>query len=190
MVNNVEETLAKKGLRIPTKYNLPTKHSYKPYMDCTGELKSDGLQWYKELIGSLRWSVDISRVDILLETSILSKHLALPCEGHLEQVLHIVGYMKRRKKLRSIFDSGYPTTNEKLFKKYDWLDFYRDAEEAITPNMPEASRHGVVVTCFVDANHGGNLNDRKSQTGVLIFINKSPIHWYSKSQTTVETSIF
>ena len=56
--------------------------------------------------------------------------------------------------------------------------------------MPEARGHGVIVTCFVDANHGGNLKDRKSQTGVLVFINKAPIHWYSKSQTTVEASTF
>ena len=75
------------------------------------------------------------------------------------------------------FDGGYPTTNEKLFKKYDWFDFYQDADEAIPPNIPEARGHGVVVTFFVGANHGGNLKDRKSQKGVLIFINKSQIHW-------------
>ena len=42
----------------------------------------------------------------------------------------------------------------------------------------------------MDANHGGNLKDQKSQTGVLIFINKAPINWYSKSQTTVEANAF
>ena len=42
----------------------------------------------------------------------------------------------------------------------------------------------------MSANHGGNLKYRKSQTGVLIFVNKAPIHWYSKSQTTVEASTF
>ena len=89
-----------------------------------------------------------------------------------------------------LFDSGYPTTNEKLFKKYYWFDFYRDTEEAITINMPAARGHGVVVTCFVDAKHGGNMKDRKSHTGVLIFINKTPIHWYSRSQTTFEASTF
>ena len=84
-------------------------------------------------------------------------------------------------KLRLLFDSGYPTTNEKLFKKYDWFNFYRDAEEAILPNMPEEIGHCIVVTCFVDDNHGGNLKYWKIQTGVLIFINKASIHWYSKS---------
>jgi hypothetical protein len=31
---------------------------------------------------------------------------------------------------------------------------------------------------------------RRSQTGILIFINRSPISWYSKRQNTVETSTF
>ena len=44
MVKNVEDTLAKKGLRIPTKCNIPTKHGYRSEMDCIGELKADGLQ--------------------------------------------------------------------------------------------------------------------------------------------------
>ena len=190
MVKNFEETLANKALRLPKKCNLPTKHSYRPEMDCTGELKADGLQLYQELIGYLCWVLEIIRVAILLETTIISKHLGLPREGHLEQVFHIVGYLKRRKKLRLLFDSGYPTTNEKLFKKYDWLSFYRDAKEAIPNNMPESKGRGIVVTFFVDTNHEGNLKYRKSQTGVIIFINKASMHWYIKSQTTVEASTF
>ena len=31
---------------------------------------------------------------------------------------------------------------------------------------------------------------RTSQTGILIFLNKAPIVWYSKRQNTVETSTF
>ena len=57
MVENVEETLAKKGIRLPTKCNLPTEHVYRPEIYFTGELKAYGLQWYQELIGSLCWAV-------------------------------------------------------------------------------------------------------------------------------------
>ena len=56
--------------------------------------------------------------------------------------------------------------------------------------MPKARGHDVILTCFVDANHAGNQKDRRSQTGILIFINKAPIHWYSKRQNTVKTSTF
>ena len=99
MVQNVKETIAKKGLSLPMKCNLPTKHGYRPEIYCTGELKSDGLQLYQELIVFLLWVVELVRVDILLENAILFNRLALPREGHLEQVLHIVGYPKRHKKL-------------------------------------------------------------------------------------------
>ena len=43
---------------------------------------------------------------------------------------------------------------------------------------------------FVDANHLGNVKDNLSQTGVLIFVNEAPIHWYIKNQPSVETSTF
>ena len=56
--------------------------------------------------------------------------------------------------------------------------------------MPEARGIEITITAFVDANHAGDKTDRKSQTGVLIFVNKALIHWYSKKQNTVESSTF
>ena len=52
-------------------------------MDVTIELKANGVQWYQEIIWQLRWAIEIGRVDILLEVSLLSQHIALPREGHL-----------------------------------------------------------------------------------------------------------
>ena len=85
---------------------------------------------------------------------------------------------------------GTPTFDSKMFKSYDWEDFYKDAKEHIPPNMPKARGLPVKITVFVDADHGGNKVHCRSQTGVLIFINKAPIHWFSKRQPSVETSTF
>ena len=169
---------------------MPLSNGYKPEMDCTAELKAEGVQQYQEIVGQLRWAVELGRVDILLETSLMSSYLAMPREGHLEQLLHIVGYLKSHKKMRILFDASHPKIKESWFQEYDWFDFYRDAKEPIPPNAPEARGHDVVTTCFVDANHAGNQIDRRSQTGILIFINKAPIWWHSKRQSTVETSTF
>ena len=38
--------------------------------------------------------------------------------------------------------------------------------------------------------HAGNTVTRRSQTGLLWFVNCAPIVWYSKRQNTVETSTF
>ena len=51
MVKNVEETLAKRGLRLPSKCPLPLSAGYKPELDSTVELKADGVQFYQEIVG-------------------------------------------------------------------------------------------------------------------------------------------
>ena len=72
----------------------------------------------------------------------------------------------------------------------DWSDFYPDAKEEIPPNMPEPRGHSVQINCFVDADHAGDVVSRRSHTGIIIFVNRAPIIWYSKQQNTVETSTF
>jgi len=39
--------------------------------------------------------------------------------------------------MRLLFDSSYPLVNESWFKSYSWYDYYREAKEAISGNMPE-----------------------------------------------------
>jgi len=56
--------------------------------------------------------------------------------------------------------------------------------------MPEPLGNAVVVSCFVDANHGGDLVTRRSHTGIIMYVNNSPISWFSKKQNTVESSTF
>jgi hypothetical protein len=73
---------------------------------------------------------------------------------------------------------------------YNWSDFYGDEREAIPPNAPVPLGESVQMTVFVDADHAGNLMTRRSRTGVLVYLNRSPILWYTKQQSTVETSSF
>ena len=42
----------------------------------------------------------------------------------------------------------------------------------------------------MDANHADNLLTRRSHTGIIIFVNNSPIIWYIKRQNTVDSSSF
>jgi hypothetical protein len=56
--------------------------------------------------------------------------------------------------------------------------------------MPEARGKPVQMICFVDADYAGDQVTRRSRTGVLLYLNRSPILWYSKKQGSVETSTF
>ncbi len=189
-VENVEEMLQKDGKRLPSKCVTPLKSGYRPEEDVSPELKADGVQTYQELIGVLRWAVELGRVDILLETALMSTHLALPRLGQLEQVFHIFGYLKEHPKKKLAFDPMHPEISEKMFQKHDWFDFYRDAKEAIPGDMPPPRGNAASTSMFVDADLAGDKKTRRSQTVLLIFMNRAPIIWYSKRQNTVETSIF
>ena len=189
-IANVEEDLAKHGRRLPSKCVTPFSSNYAPWLEESPELKADGVQRFQELIGQLRWAVEIGRVDILLETSLLSSYLAMPRVGHLEQALHIFGYLKTHPKRKLAFDPAHPNIDENRFQKCDWTEFYRDASEAIPGNMPPSRGNLMSTHCFVDANHAGDTETRRSQTGILLFCNRAPTIWFSKRQNSVEASTF
>ena len=56
--------------------------------------------------------------------------------------------------------------------------------------MPVARGNFMSAHCFVDANHVGDTETRKFQTGILLFCNGAPIIWFSKRQKSVESSTF
>ena len=80
---------------IPAKANIPMRTSYQLELDTSPELVGKDAWYYMSLIGVLRWIVELGKVDICLECLMMSSCLALPRVGHLEQVLHIFGYLKQ-----------------------------------------------------------------------------------------------
>jgi hypothetical protein len=189
-VTNLDNELAESQQSLPRTCKTPLASNYRPENDISAELKEQGVRRYQELIGILRWAVELGRVDILLETAMMSTHMALPREGQLQQLFHMFGYLKTYPKRRLFFDPSHPLIDETSFEAHDWTDFYRDSKEAKPVGMPEPRGKAMTTHCFVDADHAGNKVTRKSQTGILIFCNKAPILWYSKRQNTVETSTF
>lgn len=73
---------------------------------------------------------------------------------------------------------------------HDWIDFYRGGCEEIPCNILEARGNTMSMHCFVDASHSSDKATRRSQTGILIFVNEAPVMFYSKQQNLVETSTF
>ena len=135
-LDTVETSLADTGKCLPSKCKTPISSGYRPELDTTPELNAKSLQKYQEMIGMLRWAVESGRVDVLLETAMMSTHLALPCVGHLEQVYHIFGYLKGALKRRIFLDPQHTDVDECSFTKYDWTDFYRDADERVPSDVP------------------------------------------------------
>ena len=89
-------------------------------------------------------------------------------------------------------DPSLPRLNCSVHKNdpSKFKEYYRDAEEEITHEMPIPRGISVVNSEFVDASHGANKVTRISHSGYALFINRAPIKWMRKRQQTLETSAF
>ena len=121
--------------------------------------------------------VNLVRIDICCEVSMMSSHLALTREGHLAQVFHIFEYLKKHHNFDLVFDPSYPDVNIDTFPKHDWKNCYGNVKEAMPPDMPETLGKEVVMRCFVDANHAGEKLTRHSYSGFIIFLHMAPIYY-------------
>ena len=187
---DVERELAEIGQTLKSKVSTPLSADYRPELDITPELDPRRANYYQGLIGVLRWIVELGRIDIIVPIALLSRHLALPREGHLEQVLHCFAYLKQYNRSQIVFDDTLPVFDESRFVKAYWGENYPEAVEPLPHNMPAPRGRAVSTTCFVDADHAGCRVTRRSHTGIILFVNRTPIMWYSKRQNTVETSTF
>ena len=81
--------------------------------------------------------VELGRVDIATEVSMLSSYLAYPRDGHLKAAIHLMGYLRLKHNTRLVFDPTYPDINLDSFPTYAWTEFYGDVTEAIPTDMPK-----------------------------------------------------
>ena len=58
------------------------------------------------------------------------------------------------------------------------------------PNIPQPLGNSFKIRCFVEADHAGESLTCRSRTSFIFMLNNAPIYWYSKKQSTIETSTF
>ena len=86
----------------------PLPHVYKPELDTPDEFDTDRISRYQQLIVSLRWAVELGRIDIQLEVALMSQYLMNPRERHLEALYLIFHFMWTNPNKRRGIDTSYP----------------------------------------------------------------------------------
>ena len=156
----------------------------------TPELTSIEASYYQSLIGILRWMVEMGRMDITCEVSMMASHVALPRQGHLNQLYHIFSYLRIYHNATVVFDPSYPDIDIDQFPKKNWKQFYGSTKEPLPRNAPPPLGKELLIRAFVDADFAGDNLTRRSRTALVILLNMSPIYWYSKKQSSLETCSF
>ena len=170
----------RKHWKMPNKVDTPLTTTYRPELDISRELNVVDAAYYQSLIGILRWIVELGLVDVCWEVSMMSSHLALPREGHLEQVLHIFAYLKKYHNTELVYDPSDTVVEENDFERRDWASSefgHVEGKEEFPANMPEPRGHGFIMRAKLDADHASDTFSRQSRTGFLIYLNCTLVYW-------------
>jgi hypothetical protein len=191
-VQNVQEYLAALPgyQKLLNKASGPFAGGYKPDIDESPELDSIKANFYQSQIGILYWCVELGRIEIITEVSVLSTNLFLRHEGHLEAVFHVFAYMGLHHNARVVFDPTYPSVDMGTFIKIYWKYMYGDVKEMIPSGAPVPRGNEVDLRVLVDSDHAGEQFTRRSRYGFVIYLNMAPIVWFSNRQPPVESSVF
>ena len=104
-----EDQMKKNGVSYPSTRRHGSSspfsnQSYRPELDSSDFCDPKLTTMFQNLIGVLRWIVELGRIDIQLETSLLSQYLAQPRRGHLEQACNIFRYLKKVNSVYVVMD--------------------------------------------------------------------------------------
>ena len=164
---------------------------YEAELDTSTLCDPEEASCFQSIFGVMRWMIEIGRVDITIEVSLILSFLAIPRVGHLKVVINIIGYLRLHHNSRLFLDLTYPVLDHSSFNDgAAWAEFCGDATKAIPLNMHAPRGKDIDIRLMCDRDHAGDKSTRQYRTGYLIFINMALIAWLSKKQLTVESSVF
>jgi hypothetical protein len=191
---NLSRADGEKNWRLK-KYATPLGPDDHPEEDTSVMLDDNGHREYQMLIGMLNWIVGIGRFDIAHSVTSLSRFASCPRKGHLDRALRVFGYLKKKPNRRILVDSRDPiitggdfSIGESIIKNL--IDDYPDAAEAIDEKLPMPLCDEIALTAFVDSDHAHDKVTRRSITGIIILLGRTPVFYFSKRQGAVETSTY
>jgi Reverse transcriptase (RNA-dependent DNA polymerase) len=176
----------------PKHYQSPLEKNDHPELDESDLLPSSDITIYQSMIGALQWAVSLGRFDIHTAVMTMSQFRIAPRIGHLKRLQRIYGYLRQYRsgaiRVRMELPNYEDLQNNDI---HDWsYSVYGKVEEVIPTNIPKPLGKGIITTTYVDANLYHDYVSGRAVTGILHLINKTPIDWYSKKQSTVEVATY
>jgi hypothetical protein len=171
--------------------SFPLEKGDHPEIDTSAFLEEEDIKKYQSLIGALQWTVTLGRFDITTAVMTMSSFRAAPRKGHMERVKRICGYLHKFKDATIRIRTGEPDFSDLPDQDFDWFNsVYGDFTEDVPEDIPKPLGKFVTLSHYHDANLFHCLLTGKSVSGILHFMNQTPIEWFSKKQNTVETATY
>ena len=104
----------------------------------------------------------------------------------------VFGYLKSHIKGKLVFDTKeMDISRAKFVDCTEWKQVYgTDMKEDMPTDMPKPKMKPLDINVYFDASHGCDMLTRRSCTGIILFLNNTPVKWFCKKQNTVESSTY
>ena len=179
------------GSKPQTLYQSPLDKNDHPEIDTSAIMDEDGILQYQSLIGELQWAITLGRFDVATAVMTMSAFRVAPRAGHLDRVKRICGYIYKHKSACIRVRTEKPDYSDIPVPDYDWArSVYGECKEQVPNDCPIPRGKPVITTTYKDANLYHDLMSGKAVTGVLHFVNQTPVKWFTKKQETVESATY
>jgi hypothetical protein len=143
------------------------------------------------MVGALQSVVTIGRLDMTTAVMTMTGFRIAPRVGHLDRLKQIYGYMSKMHHAYIMICTDMPDYSNLPELSHNWSrSAYGEMTELAPLDAPEPLGKHVTLTHYVDANLMHGVVIGRSVTGILHLANKTPIHWYSKKQATVDKATY
>ena len=174
-------------------FSAPLESNDNPELDESPILNEDDRAKYLSMIGQLQWLVTIGRFDMMSATTTMARFRMEPREGHLKRLKRMYGYLRNKRFRHGAirYRTGHIEHDLERDVVYDWQrTVYGEVHEVLPRDAPKTYGPKVVTTAYADANLYHDRLSGRALSGILHFINGTPIDWYCKRQATVETATY
>ena len=134
------------------------------------------------MVRSLNWLVNFGHNDIHYTTCTLAYYMIIPGEEPMHTMCHIFGYLHQNYKFSIRYDINVLDLTRYKIEKYDWFVHYETTKEETPYGGPATKGKAVITWGFFDASHASCLVTRRSTSYVILFINRTPIIFFSERQ--------
>ena len=141
-IDNVNNSLGvdKSVLKNYGNGGRPYSSSYRPELDVTEELGEELTNRYHKIIGVMRWSIELGRIDFLTWVICLYQHLCSPIERNQDGIYCIFRYQQKNvvnNPGKITYDPMYDPIDENYF---DVAGIYLDECNFFTLNFRKESQ--------------------------------------------------
>ena len=106
-IRNVKCYLEQQGQVLKSKASGVLPSVYHPELDLKPYCDDEAANYYQQQIGVLQWIVELGRVDVCTEVSMLASYAMAPREGHMQAIFHMFTFLNTHQRSTLVLDPSY-----------------------------------------------------------------------------------